>query len=223
MFRTYNQDNQGGNHTEGEIIMTIIYVHGLGSGANSRTGRNLKDIFPSDNILCPEMPIMPKDAITYLTEYCKEHRPDIVIGTSLGGFYSMFPCGPYRILVNPAIDADNIIRDRIGMGKHDYFCSRLDGASEYVIDEAVINQLAGAKEYFFSTCFDYEHKAQTFAIFGDKDDLCDCRELYRSYYDLCDSHCIIAPDMEHRLSIDDINKYIVPLVEKIRKEKVQAQ
>ena len=193
--------------------MTIFYVHGLGSGRNSRTGRIIERVFSEDNVIRVELPIKPKDAVEYLINMYKEYYPDVMIGTSLGGFYTMLISGCYRILVNPAIDADNIIKEKIGYGTYSYFCDREDGVSEYTIDDEFINELKKLKENFFNYQFDIEHREETYAVFGEKDSVCNCRDIFEKYYR--HFQCITA-DMEHRLSEEDIKIYIVPLVNKIR-------
>ena len=49
----------------GTLVEDII-LHGIGSGADSRTPRELQNDFPSDKIYAPELPVHPKDAYNYI-------------------------------------------------------------------------------------------------------------------------------------------------------------
>ena len=69
-------------HLGGTLVEDII-LHGIGSGADSRTPRELRNDFPSDKIYAPELPVHPKDAYYYIC--CMNDDYDLVIGTSLGG------------------------------------------------------------------------------------------------------------------------------------------
>ena len=93
--------------------MKILYLHGIGSGADSRTPRELRNDFPSDKIYAPELPVHPKDAYYYIC--CMNDDYDLVIGTSLGGFYALtaFPM-PMKLLVNTDLFADTDIEKWIG-------------------------------------------------------------------------------------------------------------
>lgn len=66
----------------GTLVEDII-LHGIGSGADSRTPRELRNDFPSDKIYAPGLPVHPKDAYNYIC--CMNDDYDLVIGTSLGG------------------------------------------------------------------------------------------------------------------------------------------
>ena len=96
----------------GTLVEDII-LHGIGSGADSRTPRELRNDFPSDKIYAPELPVHPKDAYYYIC--CMNDDYDLVIGTSLGGFYALtaFPMTK-KLLVNPALFADTDIEKWIG-------------------------------------------------------------------------------------------------------------
>ena len=82
--------------------MKILYLHGIGSGANSRTPRELRKYFPDIEIIAPELPARPKDAVKYLSDnYALEDEIDLVIGTSLGGFYALTLPMVKKLLINP--------------------------------------------------------------------------------------------------------------------------
>ena len=66
--------------------MKILYLHGIGSGADSRTPRELRNLFPNIEIIAPELPSRPKEAVAFIMEnYAFDDDIELVIGTSLGG------------------------------------------------------------------------------------------------------------------------------------------
>ena len=67
----------------------IIYLHGFGSSGQSGTVKHLRKIFPQCNVLAPDIPVNPAEAIPFLKKLCEENKPDIIIGTSMGGMYAM--------------------------------------------------------------------------------------------------------------------------------------
>ena len=66
-------------------MKTIVYLHGYGSSSQSGTVAYLVQKMPEYNVIAPDIPIDPKDALPFLREYCAAHHADVVIGTSMGG------------------------------------------------------------------------------------------------------------------------------------------
>ena len=48
--------------------MKILYLHGIGSGAESRTPTELRKIFTEAEILAPELPVRPKAIVELLKD-----------------------------------------------------------------------------------------------------------------------------------------------------------
>lgn len=46
--------------------MNIIYLHGLSSSGNSNTANKLREFFPMDNVITPDIPVSPVEALTFL-------------------------------------------------------------------------------------------------------------------------------------------------------------
>lgn len=81
----------------------IVYLHGYGSSGQSGTVAYLRKRMPEYNILAPDIPVSPQEALPFLRKYCEENNADLIIGTSMGGMYSMQMTGYKRICVNPAL------------------------------------------------------------------------------------------------------------------------
>lgn len=191
----------------------ILYLHGLGSGANSATASKLAKHFINDNIeiLAPELPIMPRDAFNFILELQKTEQPNIVIGTSLGGFYARYLHGPFKILVNPALLPTDII-NAIGYGTYQFFSPRQSGEKSFIIDETFVDQLkeiADSQDGFI----DDEALAETFALFGNNDTVISNYNIFKNIYREDNAKYIEA---EHRLTDKNIEHDLIPLIEYLR-------
>lgn len=83
--------------------MNIIYLHGLSSSGQSNTAKSFGNCF-DDNVVTPDVPVSPIEALQLLLSLAGEYRTDdtIVVGTSMGAMYACQMKGYRRILVNPA-------------------------------------------------------------------------------------------------------------------------
>ena len=82
--------------------MKIVYFHGFGSSHASGTVEILRRELPNDEVVAPDIPVDPVEALPYLKELCEQEQPDLIIGTSMGGMYAQQMRSFRRILVNPA-------------------------------------------------------------------------------------------------------------------------
>lgn len=114
-----------------------LYVHGMGSGAKSGTRSSLGHYLDRYEWLSPELPMEPQGAMTILRDYCQVFNPELIAGTSAGGLYTLFLPAHKKILVNPTWNIDTTLR-RIGYGKHAFHCEREDGATQWTLDEPLV-------------------------------------------------------------------------------------
>lgn len=113
-------------------MIKILYIHGLGSSSNSSTGKLLKS--RSDDFVTfynPSFPLSPKEAIHKINEFIKTNDINIVIGSSLGGFYALMSNCKYGVVINPALTPISDIKNSIGYGTHDLGNEK----GKYSIDE----------------------------------------------------------------------------------------
>ena len=192
----------------------IVYIHGLGGGTNSRTPNVLKEVIGDQyEIIHPELPIAPLQGFAKAKDVIEREQPDLVIGSSLGGFFAMGLPGPYKtILVNPAMDAPNDISgSTIGFGRH-YIDEgkRIDDAKYIDIDNDFINQLREIKKLI-----KYENIDNVYGVFGDKDELLSHIEDFKHYYN--ENNMLILAGEKHSLSNSAIKSYLIPLAKKLLK------
>ena len=126
---------------------TAMYIHGLASGANSNTGKEMQKSFPNYNWLLPEVNEVLTEAIDTINQWIEKYKPEVIIGTSYGGLMTMYADAPnsVKIVCNPAVNAEVSFVEKIGLGEHEYFLQRLDGAKTFVIDEAICQGIADYK------------------------------------------------------------------------------
>ena len=116
-----------------------LYVHGLGSGANTDTLLSVKKHLPMFEWYAVEVNEDISQSVKIINHAIEELKPAFLLGTSLGGLYLMYAKvgDACRVICNPACDIANDIRNKIGFGVKDYFVQRKDGVQQYLLDEGV--------------------------------------------------------------------------------------
>ena len=89
----------------------ILYVHGFGSSGQSGTVTRIREVLPSATVIAPDLPLAPQEALTLLYNICEQEKPDLIIGTSMGGMYTEMLRGYDRILVNPALRMGDTMKE----------------------------------------------------------------------------------------------------------------
>ena len=113
---------------------TIVYLHGYGSSGLTGTAGYLRQKLPEYDVLTPDIPVDPQEALPFLRKYCKDHHADLVIGTSMGGMYAMQQQDYKRICVNPALRMSELT-DIMKVGTHEYFQPTQSGETHFTINE----------------------------------------------------------------------------------------
>ena len=118
----------------------ILYVHGFASSGASGTAKNLRILLPNATVISPDLPVSPLAAMKLLHEICDTEKPDLIIGTSMGGFYAEQLYGFDRILVNPAFQIGDTLKKLHGMGKQKWLNARQDGETEFWITQDTVDE-----------------------------------------------------------------------------------
>lgn len=93
---------------------TILYIHGMGGGGDSRIPSVLREYFydcteasssMSVQVACHTYDFDPERASTQIQEWVKELKPDLVIGESLGALHAIRITGVPHLFVSPALNA----------------------------------------------------------------------------------------------------------------------
>jgi len=187
----------------------LLYIHGLSSSGNSSTAKNLVQLLPDIEVIAPDLPINPVEAIQLLQEICESKLPDIIIGTSMGGMFAQQMYGFKKILVNPAFHVSEFLRKNIGV--QSFLNSRKDGKITYEVTNSLCDEYFKIESIQFEgiTTFDNEN---TYALFGEKDELVNCQKEYLLYYEKFELF-----SGAHRLTFNDVQNLVIPLVNRILK------
>lgn len=73
----------------------IVYFHGLSSSGNSRTGRKLKELFPNEIVITPDIPVNPKNALPFL----KNLVSNLDDFASFDGYHQLSPENIENVLI----------------------------------------------------------------------------------------------------------------------------
>lgn len=184
----------------------IIYVHGFMSAGSTHTAQMLRDYMPQSTVISPDLPIHPEEAMALLHSLVDTEKPDLIIGTSMGGMYTEMLTGVDRICVNPAFEMGDTILQNNMLGKQTYQNPRKDGVQEVIVTKAL------QKEYkeMTSHCFEHvtpEEQKRVFGLFGDEDPVVHTFELFKSHYPQA-----IHFHGEHRLIDKVVFHYLMPVV-----------
>lgn len=112
----------------------IIYIHGFGGSGEGSKATLLRPLFRSDGIIAPSLPTNPALAIATLSELIETFRrieTVMLIGSSLGGFYTLHLATKYNlkaVLINPAIRPYETLSRALGIsgGENFYDGSRYE-------------------------------------------------------------------------------------------------
>lgn len=148
---------------------TAMYVHGLGSGAYSHTFRDLSLRFPQYIWGMSEYSEDLAANVKKIEQLAAKIQPSLIVASSMGALALLFAKVPehtVKVLHNPALSLADSVRNTIGLGKHNYFCRRLDHKIEFELTE----QMCCDYENFLAT-HEPQLSRENYAIFSEHDEL----------------------------------------------------
>ena len=187
----------------------LLYVHGFASSGSSGTVMTLRRHLSAWRVIAPDLPVDPFEALEMLRALVETEKPDVVVGTSMGGMYTQQLWGVPRIIVNPSFEMSRSLL--FGkMGKNKYTAKRQDGATEFRIDKAVVERFKLMEKTQFDGVNAAEKELVT-ALFGDKDPVVNFYPLVSELYGK--EHCVHF-NGEHRLNDEVVKKVLLPIIER---------
>lgn len=191
----------------------LLYVHGFASSGSSGTVMTLRRHLVAWRVIAPDLPVDPFEALDLLRDIVEKEKPDVVVGTSMGGMYTQQLWGIPRIIVNPSFEMSRSLL--FGkMGRNKYTSKRQDGATEFRIDKAVVERFKLMEKTQFDGVDDAEKELVT-ALFGDKDPVVNFYPLVSELYGK--ERCVHF-NGEHRLNDEVVKKVLVPIINEYVKE-----
>ena len=118
--------------------MKLVYFHGFASSGASGTVQLLRKIFPSAQVVAPDIPVDPEEALPMLQKLVQTEQPDVIVGTSMGGMYAQQMHGFLRICVNPSfrISTSKLLHT----GVHKWLNGRKNHEKEFRITADIIKR-----------------------------------------------------------------------------------
>lgn len=190
----------------------VIYLHGMGSSGSSATAQRLRRSLPHQEVISPDIPVQPEQAIQMLRRLATQLGPkDIIIGTSMGGMYAQMFRGFRRILVNPSFHPSEHLADKAGQ-RLPFHTPRKDGAKDFEVNDKLLRKMRETEARQFDPKFGIIGKGadspdQVQAFFGLQDTVVNGKPEYLRHYTRYTDF-----DGGHRLDPDTTLKLIIPAI-----------
>lgn len=150
----------------------ILYIHGLNSDKNSRTGNTIKQYLQDKaNVYLETFDLIhPKKCMDQINAILKNFKIDMIIASSFGAFYALcIQDSVAKVVINPCMNPV-------------YEIPKLTQK----LKEKQIDELANLK---MNIPIDREQRIGTFGVFGDKDELFSYKKQFDKIYgDSCWVH-----------------------------------
>lgn len=199
--------------------MRILYIHGYCSTGQSGTSDCLRKLLPDCEIISPDVPVDPLEAMAFLKQLCIDECPHIIIGTSLGGFYA-HQLRNYAtcICVNPALRLSTLT-DILKVGTFEFFHKRKDGVQSFAITEETIEHFRYLEQHQFDNVEESEYtRKRVYGLFGTEDNIVNSKEEFARYYPN-----VTMFEGEHRMNNKVVKDVIVPLIKSIYEQNCKGE
>lgn len=188
----------------------ILFLHGFFASGQCVPALALRESFVGRaEVLTPDLPMHPKEALRFVKELIDREKPDLLIGNSCGSFYVQMlapAVGIPALLGNPHFQMTEFLRQR--MGPHQYKSPRKDGNQNFIIDESLIDEFAELEAIQFNSnpCY----KDRIWGLFGEQDTLAHFEPLFLKHY----SKSFHFPG-GHTPTAEEVRTWYIPLAEKL--------
>ena len=184
----------------------ILYVHGFGSSGQSGTVTRIREVLPQATVIAPDLPIIPQEAMELLRQTCDSEKPDLIIGTSMGGMYAEMLYGYDRILVNPALRMGDTMKEHGMIGAQHFSNPRQDGVQDFIVTKALVKEYKEMTDQCFAGVSD-EEQHRVWGLFGDEDTTVNTYDLFREHY-----RQAARFHGEHRMNDNSFMHSVVPVI-----------
>lgn len=185
-----------------------IFLHGFYASGSCPMAIALKDALKGEvEVLTPDLPLHPSEALPFVRELCKQEHPDMLIGNSNGAFLAQMLATELLIpalLGNPHLKMSEFVAARIGENR--YKSPRNDGQQEFVIEPSLVEEFAELEAH------QWDHWTPSMrnlcvGLFGEKDTLAHFEPAIREHYD-----GVFHFPGDHTPSTDEVRKWYAPIV-----------
>lgn len=188
-----------------------IFLHGFYASGSCPMAVALKEALKGEvEVLTPDLPLHPHEALAYVRELCKREHPDMLIGNSNGAFLAQMLATELQIpalLGNPHLKMSEFVRERIGENR--YKSPRMDGKQEFIIEPSLADEFFELEAYQWDNWNPSMHNLCA-GLFGEKDTLArfepEIREHYNGIYHFSGNH---TP------TVEEVREWYVPLISEL--------
>lgn len=198
--------------------MKILYLHGFASSGASGTAQLLAKLLPSAEVIAPDIPLPPVEALPMLRKLADDEAPDVIIGTSMGGMYAQQLRGHLRICVNPAFHMTSMSKVFRSGSRHKWLNGRKDGEKEFVITAEVVKEWRDMERHQFDD-ISPEEKDLCYGLFGMGDTTVNPVNAYNDFL----KHYAHAQryDGGHQLNEKALKGAVLPLLKQLLGAKLE--
>ena len=111
-----------------------------------------------------------------------------------------------RILVNPALQMGDTMKDHGMIGAQHFSNPRQDGVQDFIVTKALMKEYKEMTEQCFAQVTP-EEQGRVWGLFGDEDTTVDTYDLFREHY-----HTAIRFHGEHRMNDNSFMHSVVPVI-----------
>lgn len=194
----------------------LLYIYGYGSSPKSSTCKWLKNNLPNTIVYSfGYVQADPENSIPYLCSLVEELNIDIVIGSSLGGWYAMHVasiCSLPSILINPVTDStlEQVVN---------YVSNHDSHIVENLVKYSKEHPLFETKEHWTGYRWDNaENGYYSVLIWSDNDEvIINSNDISTELKENFLTKCIVR-NGKHQLTNEEKEKYIIPYYNKLVNE-----
>lgn len=194
----------------------VLYIYGYGSSPESSTCKWLKNNLPNTIVYSfGYAQSDPENSIPYLCSLVEELDIDIVIGSSLGGWYAMHVasiCSLPSILINPVTDStlEKVV---------DYVSNHDSNTVQKLVKYSKEHPLFETKEHWTGYRWDNtENGYYSVLIWSDNDEvIINANNISTELKENFLTKCIVR-NGKHQLTNEEKEKYIIPYYNKLVNE-----
>lgn len=188
-----------------------IFLHGFYASGSCPMAVALKDALKGEvEVLTPDLPLHPLEAIAFVRELCTQEHSDILVGNSNGAFLAQILATELQIsalLGNPHLKMSEFVAARIGGNR--YKSPRMDGKQDFIIEPSLSDEFAELERHQWDN-WNPSLRNLCVGLFGEKDTLAHFEPDFRKHYD----NAYHFPG-DHTPTEDEVREWYVPRVKEM--------
>ena len=176
--------------------MRILFIHGLASSGAYKLADMLRINLKAD-VIAPDVPIDPDEALSLLRGLVADEKPDLVVGLSWGGFLALQLGYPRTAVINPDLHISQLLRTLKSPVK--YLSPRRDSATSFLLTEEICQRYEQLESAGFPA-------QSPIGLFATDDELVHCGPEFERLYP---GHAKQYPG-KHLPTFPEVKKYLAP-------------